>query len=119
RERQGNVAAATAAANARGGVCSGPPPPLTSPPLEVVKPGNAVLLEPERGGRGWRAMVDPAGRCMKFGVVDHMDHGGGPLGTLYGDRLEVVGAYDRSGIHGYQFASPTPPRSAAPPRPDG
>ena len=49
-------------------------------------------------------MVDPAGRCMKFGVFDHMDDGGGPLGTLYADRLELIEAYDRSGIYGYHIA---------------
>ena len=33
-----------------------------------------------------------AGRGMKFGVFDHMDDGGGPLGTLYADRLELIAA---------------------------
>ena len=49
-------------------------------------------------------MVDPAGCCMKFGVFDHMDDGGGPLGTLYAERLELIEAYDRSGIYGYHIA---------------
>jgi len=29
---------------------------------------------------------------MKFGVFDHVDDGGGPLGTLYADRLELIEA---------------------------
>jgi alkanesulfonate monooxygenase SsuD/methylene tetrahydromethanopterin reductase-like flavin-dependent oxidoreductase (luciferase family) len=41
---------------------------------------------------------------MKFGVFDHMDHAGGPLAQLYADRLDLVEAYDRSGIHGYHLA---------------
>jgi alkanesulfonate monooxygenase SsuD/methylene tetrahydromethanopterin reductase-like flavin-dependent oxidoreductase (luciferase family) len=41
---------------------------------------------------------------MKFGVFDHMDDAGGPLGKLYADRLDLIEAYDRSGIHGYHLA---------------
>ena len=41
---------------------------------------------------------------MKFGVFDHMDDAGGPLGQLYADRLELIEAYDRSGIYGYHLA---------------
>src|SRR4030095_10081618 len=41
---------------------------------------------------------------MKFGVFDHMDDAGGPLAQLYADRLDLVEAYDRSGIHGHHLA---------------
>ena len=41
---------------------------------------------------------------MKFGVFDHMDDAGGPLGKLYADRLALVEAYDRAGIYGYHLA---------------
>jgi alkanesulfonate monooxygenase SsuD/methylene tetrahydromethanopterin reductase-like flavin-dependent oxidoreductase (luciferase family) len=41
---------------------------------------------------------------MKFGVFDHMDDAGGPLAKLYSDRLELIEAYDRSGIYGYHLA---------------
>jgi alkanesulfonate monooxygenase SsuD/methylene tetrahydromethanopterin reductase-like flavin-dependent oxidoreductase (luciferase family) len=41
---------------------------------------------------------------MKFGVFDHMDDAGAPLGQLYADRLALVEAYDRAGIYGYHLA---------------
>ena len=41
---------------------------------------------------------------MKFGVFDHMDDAGVPLGQLYADRLQLVEAYDRAGIWGYHLA---------------
>ena len=41
---------------------------------------------------------------MKFGVFDHMDHAGTPLGQLYADRLQLLEAYDRAGLHGYHLA---------------
>ena len=41
---------------------------------------------------------------MKFGVFDHMDDAGVPLGQLYADRLALVEAYDRAGIYGYHVA---------------
>src|SRR5215470_7556362 len=41
---------------------------------------------------------------MKFGVFDHMDDAGVPLGQLYADRLALVEAYDRAGIFGYHLA---------------
>jgi alkanesulfonate monooxygenase SsuD/methylene tetrahydromethanopterin reductase-like flavin-dependent oxidoreductase (luciferase family) len=41
---------------------------------------------------------------MKFGVFDHMDDAGVPLGQLYADRLTLVEAYDRAGIWGYHIA---------------
>jgi alkanesulfonate monooxygenase SsuD/methylene tetrahydromethanopterin reductase-like flavin-dependent oxidoreductase (luciferase family) len=41
---------------------------------------------------------------MKFGVFDHMDDAGVPLGQLYADRLQLVEIYDRAGIWGYHLA---------------
>ena len=41
---------------------------------------------------------------MKFGVFDHMDDAGVPLGQLYTDRLQLLEAYDRTGLHGYHLA---------------
>src|SRR6267154_1819404 len=41
---------------------------------------------------------------MKFGVFDHMDDAGIPLGQLYADRLQLVEAYDRAGLRGYHLA---------------
>src|ERR1700676_2107432 len=41
---------------------------------------------------------------MKFGVFDHMDEAGVPLGQLYADRLPLIEAYDRAGIYGYHLA---------------
>jgi alkanesulfonate monooxygenase SsuD/methylene tetrahydromethanopterin reductase-like flavin-dependent oxidoreductase (luciferase family) len=41
---------------------------------------------------------------MKFGVFDHMDDAGVPLGQLYADRLKLVEACDRAGIFGYHLA---------------
>src|SRR5499427_1366858 len=41
---------------------------------------------------------------MKFGVFDHMDDAGVPLGQLYADRLVLAEAYDRAGIYGYHLA---------------
>jgi alkanesulfonate monooxygenase SsuD/methylene tetrahydromethanopterin reductase-like flavin-dependent oxidoreductase (luciferase family) len=41
---------------------------------------------------------------MKFGVFDHMDDAGVPLGQLYADRLKLAEAYDRAGLYGYHLA---------------
>jgi alkanesulfonate monooxygenase SsuD/methylene tetrahydromethanopterin reductase-like flavin-dependent oxidoreductase (luciferase family) len=41
---------------------------------------------------------------MKFGVFDHIDDAGVPLGQLYADRLTIAEAYDRSGFHAYHVA---------------
>jgi hypothetical protein len=41
---------------------------------------------------------------MKFGVFDHMDDAGVPLGRLHADRLRVVEAYDCAGLYGYHLA---------------
>ena len=32
---------------------------------------------------------------MKFGIFDHIDDAGVPLGQLYADRLTIAEAYDR------------------------
>jgi alkanesulfonate monooxygenase SsuD/methylene tetrahydromethanopterin reductase-like flavin-dependent oxidoreductase (luciferase family) len=41
---------------------------------------------------------------MKFGIFDHMDDAGVPLGELYAGRLRLAEAYDRSGFHAYHLA---------------
>jgi alkanesulfonate monooxygenase SsuD/methylene tetrahydromethanopterin reductase-like flavin-dependent oxidoreductase (luciferase family) len=41
---------------------------------------------------------------MKFGIFDHMDHGGGSLERQFADRLKLVEAYDRAGFWGYHLA---------------
>ena len=41
---------------------------------------------------------------MKFGVFDHMDDAGVPLGELYANRLRLGEAYDRGGFHAYHLA---------------
>jgi alkanesulfonate monooxygenase SsuD/methylene tetrahydromethanopterin reductase-like flavin-dependent oxidoreductase (luciferase family) len=54
---------------------------------------------------------------MKFGVFDHIDDAGVPLGQLYGDRLTIAEAYDRAGFYGYHVAEhhTTPLGAAASP----
>ena len=54
---------------------------------------------------------------MKFGVFDHMDDAGVPLGQLFADRLKLIEAYDRAGLYGYHLAEhhSTPLGSAASP----
>jgi alkanesulfonate monooxygenase SsuD/methylene tetrahydromethanopterin reductase-like flavin-dependent oxidoreductase (luciferase family) len=41
---------------------------------------------------------------MKFGVFDHMDDAGVPLGEQYASRLRLIEAYDRAGLHAYHLA---------------
>ncbi len=41
---------------------------------------------------------------MKFGVFDHLDDAGVPLGQLYANRLKLAEAYDRGGFRGYHLA---------------
>jgi alkanesulfonate monooxygenase SsuD/methylene tetrahydromethanopterin reductase-like flavin-dependent oxidoreductase (luciferase family) len=41
---------------------------------------------------------------MQFGVFDHLDSSGVPIGELYENRLRLVEAYDRLGIHRYHLA---------------
>src|SRR5712691_9275684 len=54
---------------------------------------------------------------MKFGVFDHIDDAGVPLGQLYADRLAFAEALDRSGFYGYHVAEhhTTPLGAAASP----
>ena len=54
---------------------------------------------------------------MKFGVFDHIDDAGTPLGQLYADRLTIAEAYDRGGFYGYHVAEhhSTPLGAAASP----
>ncbi|MBV8166231.1 MAG: LLM class flavin-dependent oxidoreductase [Alphaproteobacteria bacterium] len=41
---------------------------------------------------------------MQFGVFDHMDDAGIPLGEQYEARLRLIEAYDRAGFHAYHLA---------------
>jgi alkanesulfonate monooxygenase SsuD/methylene tetrahydromethanopterin reductase-like flavin-dependent oxidoreductase (luciferase family) len=41
---------------------------------------------------------------MRFGIFDHLDDGGVPLGQLFEERLELIEAYDRAGFYGYHLA---------------
>jgi alkanesulfonate monooxygenase SsuD/methylene tetrahydromethanopterin reductase-like flavin-dependent oxidoreductase (luciferase family) len=41
---------------------------------------------------------------MKFGIFDHIDDAGTPLGQLYEDRLVIAEAYERAGFYGYHVA---------------
>ena len=41
---------------------------------------------------------------MKFGIFDHMDRSHPDLGQQYGDRIELIRAYDAGGFHGYHMA---------------
>jgi hypothetical protein len=41
---------------------------------------------------------------MKFGIFDHIDDAGIPLGQLYAERLTIAEAYDRAGFYGYHVA---------------
>src|SRR5262249_57218597 len=71
--------------------------------------GRVAIAERPRGPRegprqGMGEAPGPRGIAMKFGVFDHMDDAGGPLAKLYADRLELIEAYDRSGIYGYHLA---------------
>jgi len=41
---------------------------------------------------------------MRFGIFDHLDDGGVPLGQLFEERLQLIEAYDRAGFYGYHLA---------------
>jgi alkanesulfonate monooxygenase SsuD/methylene tetrahydromethanopterin reductase-like flavin-dependent oxidoreductase (luciferase family) len=41
---------------------------------------------------------------MKFGVFDHVDDSGAPFPQHLENRLKIIEAYDRGGIHGYHVA---------------
>ncbi len=42
--------------------------------------------------------------AVKFGVFDHLDASGQPLGEFYEHRLQLIEAYERIGIHCYHTA---------------
>ena len=48
--------------------------------------------------------MEVAASAVKFGVFDHMDDAGVPLGELYAGRLRLAEAYDRAGFHAYHLA---------------
>jgi alkanesulfonate monooxygenase SsuD/methylene tetrahydromethanopterin reductase-like flavin-dependent oxidoreductase (luciferase family) len=54
---------------------------------------------------------------MKFGIFDHIDDAGVPLGKLYADRLTIAEAYERAGFYAYHVAEhhSTPLGAAASP----
>ena len=68
-----------------------------------------------RPSASWRS-CQRAG-AMKFGIFDHIDDAGMPLGQLYADRLTIAEAYDRAGFYGYHVAEhhTTPLGAAASP----
>ena len=41
---------------------------------------------------------------LRFGVFDHLDADGLPLGAFYENRLKLVEAYERAGLYGYHTA---------------
>jgi alkanesulfonate monooxygenase SsuD/methylene tetrahydromethanopterin reductase-like flavin-dependent oxidoreductase (luciferase family) len=41
---------------------------------------------------------------VKFGVFDHLDDAGVPLGELYANRLQFAEALERSGFYAYHLA---------------
>jgi alkanesulfonate monooxygenase SsuD/methylene tetrahydromethanopterin reductase-like flavin-dependent oxidoreductase (luciferase family) len=41
---------------------------------------------------------------VRFGIFDHLDDGGVPLGQLFEERLQLIEAYDRAGFYGYHLA---------------
>jgi len=41
---------------------------------------------------------------LEFGVFDHLDTDGGPLGEFYEKRLRLTEAYDRNGFRSYHIA---------------
>ena len=41
---------------------------------------------------------------MKFGVFDHLDRAGVPLGQQYEERLRLIAGYDAAGFHAYHLA---------------
>ena len=41
---------------------------------------------------------------MKFGIFDHLDHSGVPIGKHFEERLSLIEAYDRCGFYAYHLA---------------
>src|SRR6266550_7055623 len=44
------------------------------------------------------------GGMVQFGIFDHMDTSGVPLGQQIEDRLQLIEAYDRAGFYAYHLA---------------
>ena len=49
---------------------------------------------------------------MRFGIFDHLDDSGVPLGRHFEDRLKLIEAYDKAGFYGYHLANTTTRRWA-------
>ena len=41
---------------------------------------------------------------MRFGIFDHLDDSGVPLGRHFEERLRLIEAYDKAGFYGYHLA---------------
>jgi alkanesulfonate monooxygenase SsuD/methylene tetrahydromethanopterin reductase-like flavin-dependent oxidoreductase (luciferase family) len=41
---------------------------------------------------------------MRFGIFDHLDDSGLPLGRHFEERLKLIEVYDRAGFYGYHLA---------------
>jgi alkanesulfonate monooxygenase SsuD/methylene tetrahydromethanopterin reductase-like flavin-dependent oxidoreductase (luciferase family) len=54
---------------------------------------------------------------MKFGIFDHIDDAGVPLGQLYAERMQIAEAFEHAGFYGYHVAEhhTTPLGAAASP----
>ena len=55
----------------------------------------------------------PLEAVMQFGIFDHLDDSGAPLGRHYEDRLKLIEAYDRAGFYAYHLAEHLPRRRGA------
>jgi alkanesulfonate monooxygenase SsuD/methylene tetrahydromethanopterin reductase-like flavin-dependent oxidoreductase (luciferase family) len=53
---------------------------------------------------GIPATLPEGDRVLKFGIFDHLDSNGTPLGTLLEDRLKLVELIERAGFYGYHLA---------------
>src|SRR5215475_9520617 len=42
---------------------------------------------------------------VKFGIFEHMDDSGVPLGDQIANRMRLIEAYDRLGFHAYHLAA--------------
>src|ERR1700730_18301564 len=63
----------------------------------VVEQGRGkVARAPRRSGSGRQE--------MRFGIFDHLDDSGVPVGQLFEERLKLIEAYDRAGFYGYHLA---------------
>ncbi len=55
-------------------------------------------------GLRWNGVVFGTDGNMKFGIFDHLDDSGAPLGRHFEDRLKLIEAYDKAGFYGYHLA---------------